>query len=106
MRASQENQAKAAADLQQASLSQMDQANQQTAIAAKQAESGFKAALSEIGQGLQKIAANNPSLVPDVKNLYESVSSKLSVASNPQQAQAQSQITEAFQKGIQAPASQ
>lgn len=50
---------------------------------AQQATSGVQSALAEIGQGLQKIAMNNPSLLPDIKNLYSSVSSKLSPAAQP-----------------------
>lgn len=57
-------------------------AQQSSAAAAQEAQGGIQSALKEIGLGLQKIATNNPSLIPDVKNLYQSVSSKLSAASS------------------------
>lgn len=53
----------------------------QTASAAKSAQGGIQSALTEIGQGLQNMARNNPNLLPDIKNLYQSVSAKLSSAS-------------------------
>lgn len=115
MRGTQERSAKTAADMQQMSVNQVNQMNQateQSVAAASNAQSGIQAALTEIGSGLQRIASNNPSLLPDVKNLYQSVSTKLSqasnsvgVAANPQQAQAQAQITDALkQSGLQGPA--
>lgn len=74
-RATQERSAKA--------LSGAQQTNQEVAaVASQNAQGGIQAALSEIGQGLQRIAANNPSLLPDVKSLYQSVSTKLSSASS------------------------
>lgn len=87
----------------------LQQAQQSTAQAAQQAQGGIQSALTEIGQGLQKIASNNPNLLPDVKNLYQSVSTKLSSASSSvSQAvpgsnaqQAQQQISEALSKPIQ-----
>lgn len=59
----------------------VDQAGQQTATAARQAQGGIQSALTEMGQGLMKMASNNPNLLPDIKNLYQSVSTKLSSAS-------------------------
>lgn len=81
IRSTQDRNAKAVADTQQSVQQAAQQAQQQTAQAAQSAQGGIQAALTEIGQGLQRIATNNPSLLPDVKNLYQSVSSKLSTAS-------------------------
>ena len=83
---------RAAKQMEQTSQQVSSVASQQSAAAANAATSaqgGITAALAEIGQGLQKIAANNPSLLPDVKNLYQSVSTKLSSA--------QSSVAEAAQ---------
>jgi len=60
----------------------VEQAGQSANTAASQAQGGIQAALAEIGQGLQRMAANNPNLLPDIKSLYQSVSSKLSSASS------------------------
>lgn len=53
---------------------------QQSTQQAANVQSGLQAALTEMVQGLQRIAMTNPSLLPEVKNLYQSVSSRLSSA--------------------------
>lgn len=78
VRATQDRSMKLASDTTQ-NANQVAQAGQQQA---QQAQGGIQSALTEIGQGLSKIAMNNPSLLPDIKNLYSSVSSKLSSASS------------------------
>lgn len=55
------------------------------ANAGQQAQDGIAAKLSEVAQGLKKIAENNPNLVPDVKQLFSQVTGK---ATGSQQASA------------------
>lgn len=76
------------ARLVESSQRSLEATGQQTMDAAKSAQSGFQAAISEMTQGLQKLAANNPNLVPDIKSLYQSVSSKLSPTASSAQASA------------------
>lgn len=61
---------------------QAQQVAQQGVLASQSAQSGLGAALMEMVQGLQRIAMNNPMLLPEVKNLYSSVSSRLSSTTN------------------------
>lgn len=53
---------------------------QQGVTATQSTQKGLQAALTEMIQGVQKIAMNNPMLLPEVKNLFQSVSSRLSSA--------------------------
>lgn len=71
VRATQDRNAKAAAGAQQ-------EAANQSASAVQSAQTGLQAALTEMVQGIQKLAATNPNLLPEVKSLYSNVSSKLS----------------------------
>lgn len=76
VRSSQESGNKLASETQQNAL----QAQQVGTNAAQETQKGFVSALAEIGRGLKQISQNNPSLVPDVKNLFSSVSSKLNTS--------------------------
>lgn len=80
IRSTQERSAKVGNEVAQNVQQGAQQVGTQTVQAAQSAQGGIQSALSEIGAGLQRIAANNPTLLPDVKNLYQSVSSKLSSA--------------------------
>lgn len=60
----------------------LESGNQQTMEVARSAQGGIQSALSEMGQGLQRLAANNPNLLPDIKNLYQAVSARLSSATS------------------------
>lgn len=53
---------------------------QQGVAATQSTQKGLQAALTEMIQGVQRIAMNNPLLLPEVKNLFQSVSSRLSSA--------------------------
>ncbi|KAG9510155.1 hypothetical protein GZH46_01310 [Fragariocoptes setiger] len=48
---------------------------------AQAGQTGIRAALTELGQGLQRLTQTNPNLVPEVKSIYQRVSSTLSSAS-------------------------
>lgn len=82
IRSTQDRSAKAVSGAFQPMAAASEQMSQQSAAAASQAQGGIQSALQDIGKGLQRIAMNNPMLLPDVKNLYQTVSSKLSSASN------------------------
>lgn len=97
VRSTQDKNAKALADVQQSA----QQATQESTQAVQGASTGMAAALSEAVQGLQRIASSNPSLVPEVKNLYQSVSSKLttttdSLVPKSKEQQVTDQLTKAF----------
>lgn len=55
---------------------------QDTLAATRTAQGGIQQALTELGQGLSRIAANNPSLLTDIRSLYQSVASRLSSATS------------------------
>lgn len=81
-------------DLMRSSQTGGQQAVQQGLAAAQNTQTGLQAALSEMIQGVQRIALNNPMLLPEVKNLFQSVSSRLSSTAN-QQAPNNNQIVPA-----------
>lgn len=82
-------------DLMRSSQTRTPGAQQSGQQIAQNAQSGLTAALSEMVQGVQRIAMNNPMLLPEVKNLFQSVSSRLSSTSNQQQAFNNNQIVPA-----------
>lgn len=67
---------------------QVAAAGQQTLQATQGAQTGIQSALAELGASVQRLASNNPNLLPDLRNLYQSVSSKL-MSSSPASGQQQ-----------------
>jgi hypothetical protein len=70
------------ARLVESSRRNLESSVQQSADTAKEAQTGVQAALNEMRQGLQRLANNNPNLLQDLKNLYQSVAARLSAASS------------------------